>query len=236
MFLWDVFNETVAGGGQGFRNRQHKEQGSDEIAPYGYSYSPWVDGSDVSLIRAAFVKARQTDPNAKLFLNDYDNDQLGQPKAETFYRLVTDLKQAGVPIDGVGFQMRVSINGDTLGTWTQRQKIDTYLADIDKSVKRYADLGLLVEFSEVEVGIRIDDMDLSTPAGQKPTNSDWRRRQRCMAAWRRSRSRTRMCRRSLSGWFRTAINRMRLRPDTEIHLFSTRSTSPSRLTMPCSMS
>ena len=68
--------------------------------------------------------------------------------------------------DGVGFQLRVWMDGDTVGTW-QKQKIDTFLDNLDKSVKRYADLGLLVEFSEVEVGIRVDDIDLSTPAGQK---------------------------------------------------------------------
>jgi endo-1,4-beta-xylanase len=165
-FLWDVFNETVADSGIGFRNRQQKGPSAGDLAPYGYSYSPWVDGSDVSLIRAAFVKARQTDPNAKLFLNDFDNDLIGQPKAETFYRLTADMKQAGVPIDGVGFQMRVWINGDTVGTWNERQQIDVFLGNLDKSVKRFSQLGLLVEFSEVEVGIRVDDIDLSTPAGK----------------------------------------------------------------------
>ena len=167
IFLWDVFNETVSDGGMGFRNRQHKGPGAGDFAPYGYNYSPWVDGSDTSLIRAAFVKARQTDPNAKLFINDFDNEQMGQPKAETFYRLVADMKKDGVPIDGVGFQLRIWIKGDTVGTWGYRPDIKTYLDGVDRSVKRYADLGLLVEFSEVEVGIRTDDIDLSTSAGQK---------------------------------------------------------------------
>ena len=169
IFIWDVFNETVADDGIGFRNRQHKGPSAADCAPcapYGYAYSPWVDGNDTSLIRAAFVKARQIDPNAKLFLNEFSNEQIGQPKAETFYRFVTDMKKQGVPIDGVGFQLRVWMDGDTVGTW-QKQKIDTFLDNLDKSVKRYADLGLLVEFSEVEVGIRVDDIDLSTPAGQK---------------------------------------------------------------------
>jgi len=169
IFLWDVFNETVADADDGmeFRNRQHKGPSAGDIAPYGFSYSPWVNGSDTSLIWTAFVKARQTDPNAKLFLNDFDNEQIGQPKAETFYHLVADMKKEGVPIDGVGFQLRVWINGDTVGTWNYRQSIKAYLDRVDRSVKRYADLGLFVEFSEVEVGIRIDDIDLSTSAGQK---------------------------------------------------------------------
>ena len=168
IYIWDVFNEVVDDDGNGLRNRQKKNVGNlapDAFAPYGYHYSPWVDGNDTSLIRAAFVKARQIDPNAKLFLNDFSNEQVGQPKAETFYRLVADMKQAGVPIDGVGFQLRVWIDGDTVGAW-QKQNIDTFLKNVDQSVKRFADLGLLVEFSEVEVGIRLDDIDLSTPAGK----------------------------------------------------------------------
>jgi len=166
IFIWDVFNEVVADAGVGFRNRQHKGPSSGDFAPYGYSYSPWVDGSDLSLVRAAFVKARQTDPNAKLFLNEFDNDQIGETKAETFYRLVADMKKAEVPIDGVGFQMRLWITGDTVGTWNERHRISLFLNNVDKSVKRYAKLGLLVEFSEIEVGIKIDDIDFSTPAGQ----------------------------------------------------------------------
>jgi GH35 family endo-1,4-beta-xylanase len=76
------------------------------------------------------------------------------------------MKKDGVPIDGVGFQLRVWINGDTVGLG-QMQKMDIFLDNVDKSVKRFADLGLLVEFSEVEVGIRTDDIDFSTSSGQK---------------------------------------------------------------------
>ena len=170
IFIWDVFNETVADDGVRLRNRQQKGSSAADWVPYGYEYSPWVDGSDTSLIRAAFVKARQTDPNAKLFLNDYGNEQIGQPKAETFYNLVADMKKNGVPIDGVGFQLRVWTDGDTVGMG-QKQKIGIFLDNVDKSVKRFGDLGLLVEFSEVEVGIRTDDIDFSTSAGQKTYES-----------------------------------------------------------------
>jgi endo-1,4-beta-xylanase len=167
VFLWDVFNEAVSDDGTGFRDRQHKGQSAGDFAPYGYSYSPWVDGSDTSLIRGAFVKARQTDPGAKLFLNDFENEQVGQTKAETFYRLVAAMKKDGVPIDGVGFQLHIWIEGDTAGSWFFRPGNKAYLDGVARSVKRYADLGLLVEFSEVEVGVRLDDIDFSTTTGQE---------------------------------------------------------------------
>lgn len=161
---WDVFNEVVDDDGAGFRNRQKKGPSQADWAPYGYHYSPWVDGNDTSLIRAAFVKARQTDPTAKLYLNDYQNEQVGTPKAEAFYRLVADMKKTGVPIDGVGFQLRFEIDGDNL-VWPKKS-VDSFLKNVRDSVKRYGDLGVSVEFSEVEVGIRIDDIDFSTAAGK----------------------------------------------------------------------
>ena len=161
---WDVFNEVVDDDGAGLRNRQKKGPSQADWVPYGYHYSPWVDGSDTSLIRAAFAKARQADPAAKLYLNDYQNDQVGSPKAETFYRLVADMKKSGVPVDGVGFQLRFSIDGNNV-IWPKKS-VDSFLQSVKASVKRYADLGVSVEFSEVEVGIRINDIDFSTAAGK----------------------------------------------------------------------
>ena len=166
IFIWDVFNETVSDKYAGLRNRQHKGPSVADWVPYGYDYSPWVDGNDTSLIRAAFVKARQVDPNAKLFLNDAFNEITGKPKTEAVYNLVADLKQQGVPLDGVGFQFRYEINNGLVDNIYPKQTIDAFLKNVDKTVKRYADLGVLVEFSEVEVGIRIDDIDFSTPAGK----------------------------------------------------------------------
>lgn len=160
---WDVFNEVLDGDGT-FRNRQKKGPGQASWVPFGYSYSPWVDGTDTSLIRAAFTRARQTDPAAKLYLNDYQNEQVGDPKAEAFYRLVADMKKTGVPIDGVGFQLRFSIDGDNV-VWPKKS-VDSFLKNVRDSVQRYADLGVAVEFSEVEVGIRNDDIDFSTAAGK----------------------------------------------------------------------
>jgi endo-1,4-beta-xylanase len=164
IILWDVFNETLLDNGT-FRNRELKSgENVSDITPYGADYSPWVNGKDTSVIRAAFYKARETDPDAKLFLNDAYNEQIGKKKSEFFYQFVSDLKRDGVPIDGVGFQMHLEIWGDTnLITWDQIP-IATYLANVEKNVKRYADLGISVEFSEIEVAVRTDDLDLTIAA------------------------------------------------------------------------
>ncbi len=176
--LWDVFNEVLYDSyfDDGdlkirFRNRQEKNKvnpmGPGGWAPYGTTYSPWVDGNDVSLVKSAFRAARDTDPAALLCLNEYDNEQIGKRKAEAFYQFVKTFKEEGVPIDGVGFQMHLWIDGDTVGTYLDRGKFDTFLYNIDRNVKRYSELGVLVEFSEVEIGIRTDDIDFGTPEGLK---------------------------------------------------------------------
>jgi len=41
------------------------------------------------------------DPEAKLYVNDYNVETDG-PKVRALYELVTSLKAAGAPIDGVG--------------------------------------------------------------------------------------------------------------------------------------
>ncbi len=176
--LWDVFDEvlydSISNDGNPtirFYNRQEKNKvgptGPGGIAPYGWSYSPWVDGNDTSLIAAAFRQARETDPAAELFLNDFDNEQIGQRKAEACYQFVKTMRQGGVPIDGVGFQLAVWIEGNTVGMYADHAAFDVYLDNVRRNVERYSALGVLVEFSEVEVFIRIDDIDLATPVGQQ---------------------------------------------------------------------
>lgn len=51
--------------------------------------------------------ARQADPSAKLYLNDYNIEGLN-PKSDAMYDLIRTLKRQGVPIDGVGVQAHLS--------------------------------------------------------------------------------------------------------------------------------
>jgi len=91
----------------------------------------------------AFRAARATDPDAKLLLNDYSNEVKGQPKADAFYELVRGMKERGVPIDGVGFQMHLSAD---------------YPVDeeaVRANICRFADLGLTVTFSEIDVRVKL---------------------------------------------------------------------------------
>ncbi|NLK45040.1 MAG: endo-1,4-beta-xylanase [Treponema sp.] len=101
----------------------------------------WLNTIGEDYIEHALIKARECDPKAKLYLNDYSNETMGHPKADAMFNFVKKLKEKGVPIDGVGFQLHI----DT-----------AYGFDADrirKNVKRYADIGVLVSFSEVDVRI-----------------------------------------------------------------------------------
>ncbi len=101
----------------------------------------WLKTVGEDYIEHAFTKAHECDPGAKLFLNDYSNETMGQTKADAMFNFVKKLKEKGVPIDGVGFQLHI----DTAYGFDAEK--------IRKNVKRYEEIGVLVSFSEVDVRI-----------------------------------------------------------------------------------
>jgi endo-1,4-beta-xylanase len=87
-------------------------------------------------IADAFRWAHEADPKAQLFYNDYNIEFTGK-KSNAVYALVQQLQAQGVPIDGVGFQTH----------------LDTQygLPDLENNLQRFADLGLNVAETEVDV-------------------------------------------------------------------------------------
>ena len=161
---WVVFNEVINDHGDGFRNRQTPNNSNEMFA-----YSPWVDGNDTSLIESAFKQARISDPDAKLFLNDFGTEDFGRVKSEFFHKFVKELVTEGIPIDGVGFEMHITYPPLYPNTnWATPRVLDlpVYLKSVDANIKRYAALGLQVAFTEVDVSLLIKDIDTSTSAGQ----------------------------------------------------------------------
>jgi GH35 family endo-1,4-beta-xylanase len=92
-------------------------------------------------IADAFRLAHQADPRALLFYNDYGGEGFNA-KSDRIYQLVSDLKSQGVPIDGVGLQMHIA-------AWNPPG--DSAVA---ANMRRLADLGLLVNISEMDVRIK----------------------------------------------------------------------------------
>jgi endo-1,4-beta-xylanase len=96
----------------------------------------WLQKLGPSYIADAFRWAHAADPKAQLFYNDYNIEFTG-PKSNAVYAFVQDLQKQGVPIDGVGFQTHLD---------TQYP-----LPDLQANLQRFADLGLNVAETEVDV-------------------------------------------------------------------------------------
>jgi GH35 family endo-1,4-beta-xylanase len=123
VYAWDVVNEAVADDGSGLRDTLFRQKLGDQY------------------IADAFRIARQADPQALLFYNDYGGEGLSQ-KSNRIYDLVQSLRTQGVPIDGVGLQMHITASNPPSE------------ASIASNMQRLAGLGLRVNISEMDVRIR----------------------------------------------------------------------------------
>lgn len=126
--IWDVVNEAV----------------NDDGTLEG---SIWLRGIGPDYIDLAFRWAHEANPEARLFYNDYDGEGLGK-KSDAIYKLVKGMIQRGVPINGVGLEMHVSLN--------QYPPPKDVLANM----KRLAALGLEVQITEMDVKIQNDTRPL----------------------------------------------------------------------------
>src|SRR5262249_50722847 len=99
--------------------------------------SPFYNAMGSAYIADALRTARAADPDAKLYINDYNTDGLGA-KSDAMYSLVKSLQAQGVPIDGVGFQGHLAIQ---YGFPSQMQQ----------TLQRFADLGVDVAITELDV-------------------------------------------------------------------------------------
>jgi endo-1,4-beta-xylanase len=89
----------------------------------------------------AFSVARAADPSAKLFINENGVERSG-PKADALFNEVRAMKERGVPIDGVGFQMHTQL------VTTNRQMLAEQMA-------RYASIGVEVAITEMDVSLTV---------------------------------------------------------------------------------
>jgi len=114
-------------------------------------------------VAEAFRLARGADPQALLIYNDYGGEGSGA-KSDRIYELVRDLRARRVPIDGVGLQMHVEAGG-----YPQTDELAA-------NVRRLAELGLVVNVSEMDVRIR------NVPGTQSARLDAQRRRYRDVVA------------------------------------------------------
>ncbi len=122
VYSWDVVNEALS------------EDGT-------LRDSPWrrIIGDDY--IVKAFEFAREADPQAKLYYNDYGIEN--PAKRAGAVAIVKMLQQAGARIDGVGIQEHVSL------VWPQAQELDA-------SIRAFGEVGVKVAITELDVTVLPD--------------------------------------------------------------------------------
>jgi endo-1,4-beta-xylanase len=121
IYAWDVVNEVI-----------------DPAQPDGFRRSQWFNILGTEYIDEAFRVARQVAPNAKLYINDFDTTN--PIKRQFLLNLVSDLKDRGIPIDGVGHQMHNNI------------EFPSAQAIID-TINMFHDLGMDNQITELDVSI-----------------------------------------------------------------------------------
>jgi endo-1,4-beta-xylanase len=129
--VYDVVNEAV--------NVVNGQMGA---MPTIYRDSVFYRELGEGFIAEAFQIAHDTDPDALLFYNDFGVEGMNGAKSAAMYTIVSGLVAAGVPINGVGFQMHT-------GPTDQGPAA----ADFQANIARYAALGLKVEVTEMDVSL-----------------------------------------------------------------------------------
>jgi endo-1,4-beta-xylanase len=114
---WDVVNEAV------------NDDGS-------MRKTPWLEAIGDDYVARAFEYAREADPEAELYYNDYN---VWKPeKRATILKLVNQLRKEGLRVDGVGAQGHWLLGDPSL------DQIETMITDI-------ADAGFKVHITELDV-------------------------------------------------------------------------------------
>jgi endo-1,4-beta-xylanase len=129
---WDVVNEALADGGNDvLRNSLWRE----------------IIGPD--FIAKAFEYAHEADPDAILRYNDYGLEN--PAKRAKLIKLITELKEQGVPVMAIGTQTHVSASSPSF-------------EDMDRALTEMASLGLPIHVTELDVN--------TAERGQRRTSAD----------------------------------------------------------------
>jgi endo-1,4-beta-xylanase len=124
IYAWDVVNEVV-----------------DYTQPDCLRGDRWRRVVGPRYIEQAFRYAHEADPQAKLFVNEFDTTE--PRKRACLERVVKDLLARGVPVHGIGHQMHVDLDKPSA-------------ADVDETLTRFASLGLENQVTELDLTLGPD--------------------------------------------------------------------------------
>lgn len=149
VYAWDVVNEAVVG-----YDASDQDVGEDlgKLSRWGYRNSKWYQIAGEDHIFEAFRAARAADPDAKLFYNDFWNYLDG--KREFILSFVRKLKEENL-IDGVGLQCHLNIS--PAKEKLNNQSVYQTVENLEKEILEYAELGLDVHITELDISIYTRD-------------------------------------------------------------------------------
>jgi endo-1,4-beta-xylanase len=132
IYAWDVVNEPFTDDGQ-------------------WRESIFFNAMGPAYVAIALSAARAADPEAKLYVNDY-NVEIDGPKQRALYDLIVSLKAVGAPIDGVGLQSHFVAGAAP--------------KDLQAAMAKFASLGVDVAITELDLRIRLpaDEKSLAAQA------------------------------------------------------------------------
>jgi endo-1,4-beta-xylanase len=139
VFAWDVVNEALDENGNVRSSIWYDEPG------IGFS------GHGTEYIEQVLRWAHEADPHALLFYNEAEGEGLNR-KSDAIYAMVKDFKRLGVPIDGVGLQMHISLAD---------ADIPAIAANISTNIARLTALGVQVQITELDVSLPLDSSGLA---------------------------------------------------------------------------
>lgn len=122
-YAWDVVNEALLDDGT-------------------WRPSPFYNALGPDYIKLAFQVASETDPDAKLYYNDYNLERPG-PKATAAAGIAQTLKDAGIRIDGIGMQAHATAG--------RSPSLEEQVAVMEL----YAETGVEVALTELDVRINL---------------------------------------------------------------------------------
>lgn len=153
---WDVINEAIDQSSAGWRPETwYRNANNNEMTSFG-------EATYENYITKLFFWAREAQPSAKLFYNDFgieSFDPSPTSKNSFMLRTFTTWKSNGVPIDGIGFQSHFLLDDFSLNGELDTGRIDK----VQQSMAKLAAAGLDVVITELDIrkcgsGTDIDQM------------------------------------------------------------------------------
>ncbi|GAB4000970.1 endo-1,4-beta-xylanase [Glycomyces albus] len=134
IYEWDVANELI---------QDEWDAGGVKLRTEANPFLKACSEEPVALIGDVFRWAHEADPEAVLFLNDYNAEGVNA-KTDAYYELAQELLADGAPLHGFGAQGHLSL----------MYGFDT---SMQANFERFADLGLKVAVTEADVRMPLDE-------------------------------------------------------------------------------